>query len=126
MIRRRLVRVTLLSLALAPAGGAYAQWQYRAGEQREQQQANFCDSVEDVSEIAELFERFGARTGFSALSASSSCSTGSRTFTPVRLEREVVLRLDSGGTYSVRFIQVQLTDGKTSYVVTTRRFDPDQ
>ncbi len=115
----------ILSLALAATASAYAQWHYRAGEQREQQQANFCASAKDVAEIAELFERYGARTGFSALSASPNCSTGARTFTPVRLEREVVMTLDSGDTYSVRFIQVRLTDGNTRYVVTTRRFDPN-
>lgn len=117
--------IALASALTLKSTASVAQWAYTAGEQHEQQQANFCQTRDDVAEMADVFERFGARTGFSALSASPRCATASRTFTPLKLEREVVMALQSGETYSIRFIQVRLASGETRYLVTTRDFDAD-
>ena len=102
----------------------HSQWRYRVGEQLQQQQANFCASLDDVAELAALFRRFGARTGFSALSAAPGCFVAEGTFTPLSVENEVIIKLESGDQYAVRFVKVRMENSDIRYLVTTRGVDP--
>ena len=54
--------------ATATAGSE--DWYYTLGEQRQNQQGNFCPTQEDVSELAAIFRKYGVRPGFAALSNS--------------------------------------------------------
>jgi hypothetical protein len=116
--RARLSLPVLMGAALLPL--APSAHEYRIGEQREAQQANFCRDLAEVDDIASLFERFGARTGFSALSASQLCTLEVHSFVPRRLHREVTIPLSNGGEYTVRFIEVDLASGESRILVTTR------
>lgn len=100
-------------------------WGYRVGELGEARQGNFCDDTDAALEIAQIFERFGARTGFSALSNAPACATRVHAVTPESLLRQVEIKLESGANYAVNFIQVQADDGSRPVLVTTRRLIQD-
>jgi len=95
-------------------------WGYVVGEMRVEQQGNFCDSEAQINELAVIFERFGAQTGFSALSSAPGCSLKVHSFTPVAMQQSVTIKLESGGTYPINAIRVELRDGRMLYLVTTR------
>ncbi len=124
--RARSLLLCLAALATFDAGGAasaksHQPWGYRIGVTRPPQQANFCDQREDALEIAQIFERFGARTGFSALSNAPNCSRRVHGVTPRALLQQVRIRLEDGGEYFVNFILVRAEDGSEPVLVTTRR-----
>ena len=100
-------------------------WGYKLGEPGEPRQGNFCDDRQAALEIAGVFDRYGARTGFSALSNTPSCATRVHAVTPESLIRQVKIKLDGGGSYLVNFIQVQASDGSRPVLVTTRRLITD-
>ena len=117
--------LAILCCAEAHAGGsepAAQPWGYRVGEAGEPRQANFCDNSDAALEIAQIFDRFGARTGFSALSNAPQCATRVHTVTPESLLRQVEIKLEGGSSYVVNFIQVQAEDGSRPVLITTRRF----
>ena len=117
--------LALICCADVHAGGsepAAQPWGYRVGEAGEPRQANFCDNSDAALEIAQIFDRFGARTGFSALSNAPQCATRVLTVTPESLLRQVEVKLESGSSYVVNFIQVQAEDGSRPVLITTRRF----
>ena len=118
MLPRALLSTALLfTLNSAPWADA---WSYVIGELRVEQQANFCDSVAAVDELAVIFRRFGAQTGFSALSSAPECRLEVHSFTPAALQQSVPIKLESGETYLVNAIRVVLQDGRTRYLITTR------
>lgn len=96
-------------------------WGYKIGEPGEPRQGNFCDNRQAALEIAGVFDRYGARTGFSALSNTPSCATRVHAVTPESLIRQVEIKLDGGDSYFVNFIQVQAGDGSRPVLITTRR-----
>ena len=118
-------------LAIALAGAAHAQtssngvWGYVVGATHPARQGNFCNDEGSAREIAGIFERFGARTGFSALSSSKDCSTRVHSVTPEALIERVRIPLDGGGEYFVSFIQVQAEDGTRPVLITTRQLIQD-
>ncbi len=118
MLSRALVSTALL-FTLSSALWADT-WGYVIGEMRVEQQGNFCDSEAAVDELAVIFERFGPQTGFSALSSAPDCSLRVHSFTPVAMKQSVAIKLVSGGTYLVNTIRVELSDGRTSFLITTR------
>ena len=110
------------SALAGPTGNQPSQpWGYTIGKPGEPRQGNFCDDEEAALEIAGVFDRYGARTGFSALSNTPSCATRVHAVTPESLIRQVEIKLDGGGSYFVNFIQVQADDGSRPVLVTTRR-----
>ncbi len=116
---------TATVLAASTAGATEEPWVYRVGETRAAQQANYCLHREQALEIADIFRRYGAPTGYSALSNAPGCSLSMHDTTPVALIEEVRVELDGGGHYTVRFIHVEV-DGDTSAVlVTTRELHPE-
>jgi hypothetical protein len=118
----RCLACVLLSLPLAATGGRAADgpWSYRVGETRFAQQGNFCARQEDAREIAGIFRRFGAPTGFAALSNAPGCSLAVHDTMPLDLLDAVRVDLQGGGHYVVRFITVEL-DGNTPAVLVTTR-----
>ena len=113
----------LLSLCVTNTLAQQVQpWAYKAGVQGEARQANFCQDTKAALEIAEIFARFGAPTGYSALSNSPSCSTTVYAVTPIDLLRQVKITLENGDNYFVNFIQVEANDKSTPVLVTTRHF----
>jgi hypothetical protein len=128
---RPLVAAFAVSILLASpwstgaAGSASQPWGYRVGEARPAQQGNFCTTRQDAMEVAEIFERFGARTGFSALSNAPGCSTRVHAVTPTGILRRVPIALESGGGYTVSFIRVQVEGGGEAVLITTRRLIED-
>lgn len=127
MNARELGRGELLTAAVAAllsASCASAAQSYRIDTPRQAQQGNFCDDTPQVDEIVAVFERFGAPTGFSALSASPACTLQVHGFTPRALYRQVKIELSDGGYYTIRFIRVELTDGQRRILVTTRGLQP--
>jgi hypothetical protein len=118
----RILVCILLSLPLAAAGGRAAEgsWSYRVGETRTGQQGNFCARQADAREIAAIFRRFGAPTGFAALSNAPGCFLAVHDTTPRGLLDAVRVDLQDGGHYVVRFISVDL-DGDTPAVLITTR-----
>lgn len=118
--------ILLGALAYGGACAAEDAWGYRLGEAVATRQANFCDTAEAAMEIAAIFERFGPRTGFSALANSPQCSTRIHAVTPRSLLRQVPVPLESGGQYTISFIQVQADNGSEPVLVTTRRLIPDE
>ena len=100
-------------------------WGYKIGEPGKPRQGNFCDHREAALEIADVFDRYGARTGFSALSNTPTCATRVHAVTPKSLIRQIEIKLDGGGSYFVNFIQVQASDGSHPVLVTTRRLLTD-
>ncbi len=115
------VTAALLAGPAAARAGGDAPWGYAIGVTRAPAQANFCDEREDALEIAHIFERFGARTGFSALSNAPGCSLQVRGITPRSLLHRVRVELEDGGEYHVNFIHVETDDGSRLVLVTTRR-----
>jgi len=95
-------------------------WGYVVGEMRNEQQANFCDNEAAVDELAKLFRKFGAQTGFSALTSSPDCALMVHSFTPVALKHAIEIKLKSGDIYTINTIRVELKDGQTRYLITTR------
>ena len=110
--------LTLLALSQAP--DAAASGDYRIGSPRSEQQGNFCEDSRQIEELVDLFQRFGAPTGFSALSASTRCALRVHSFTPRSLYRQVEVSLSDGSAYTIRFIRVELSDGQSMILVTTR------
>ena len=100
-------------------------WAYQVGETGEPRQGNFCDDSDAALEIAQIFHRFGAQTGYSALSNAPACATRVHAVTPELLLREVAIKLDNGTSYMVNFIQVQAADGTRPVLITTRRLITD-
>lgn len=115
-----LLAVTLSAWQQPAASGDTGPWGYVLGEARAPQQANFCDTREAALEVASVFERFGARTGFSALANAPHCSLRVHGLTPRKLLQQVRIALEGGDSYVVNFIQVELDDGSTPVLVTTR------
>lgn len=117
----------LLGPPLQAAGG-----DYRIGQPRQAQQGTFCDDAAIADEVAELFVRFGAPTGYAALSASPGCRLKVHDFTPLRLHRTVKVELSTGEHYTVRFIVVAIVAPKSPadggaperILVTTRALNP--
>ena len=70
-------------------------WAYRIGEAGDPRQGNFCDDSDAALEIAQIFDRFGARTGFSALSNAPACATRVHAVTPESLLREVAINTNN-------------------------------
>ena len=99
------------------AGG---DWHYTIDQPRQEQQANFCDSLKSTEEIADIFERFGPRTGYAALSGSAHCAIAVRSFTPRSILMTVTISEGEPGEYRVRFVEVENDRGDILYLVTTR------
>lgn len=111
----------VLAASAPPAAGADSgPWGYVLGQTRSPQQANFCDTRAAALEIARVFERFGARTGFSALASAPDCSLRVHGLTPRALLHRVPIALESGESYAVNFIEVEIDDGSRPILVTTR------
>lgn len=110
-----------LFLAAAEASLARQPWAYQVNVPRENQQANFCTNAKDVLELARIFERFGAPTGFSALSSSPGCALETHSLVPKELIKQVKIKLESGDHYDVNFIRVHVEGDVELYLVTTRR-----
>jgi hypothetical protein len=111
----------VLAASAPPAASAEpGPWGYVVGQTRSPQQANFCDTRAAALEIAKVFERFGARTGFSALANSPDCSLRVHGLTPRALLHRVAIALESGDSYAVNFIEVEIDDGSRPVLVTTR------
>lgn len=104
------------SCIAAAAGG----WHYTIDEPRKEQQANFCAGKQDVEEIAEIFTRYGARTGYAALSGSPNCEISVKTFTPRKVLITVTISKGKPGEYMIRFVEIESERGETLYLVTTR------
>jgi hypothetical protein len=118
LIRRACVLSTIGCSSLVTA--ADGNWHYTIDRLRENQQANFCFSRKDVEEIAGIFNRFGARTGYAALSGSPDCAIAVHSFTPRRVLTTVTISEGKPGEYQVRFVEVENPQGKSMYLVTTR------
>ncbi len=102
----------------ATAGGG--DWYYTLGEQRENQQGNFCLTEEDASELANIFRKYGVRPGFAALSGSPNCGMRVHTFTPHEIVEEIHIKKGSENYYTIRFLRVEMEDGDHRFLVTTR------
>ena len=115
----RILTAVLAIVVLVPVLGASARsnragadrpWGYVAGGTRVEQQGNYCMREEDALEIAGIFRRFGARTGFSALTHAPGCSQRVHGVTPLTLLDAVLIRMDGGGSYTVNFITVRASN----------------
>ena len=119
----RFITALLLLLCLgfgtrATAGGE--DWYYTLGEQRENQQGNFCLTEEDVSELAAIFRKYGVRPGFAALSGSPNCGMRVNTFTPREVMEIIQIKQGDENKYTLRFLRVELEGGDRQFLVTTR------
>jgi len=117
--------LSALALVVAPALAerAFAQeaWHYTIGQVRANQQANFCDELGDVHDLEHIFNRFGPLTGYTALSASPGCRVAVKSFTPHRIVTQVIISEGEPGEYALKFVEVRDREGRTAYLVTTRR-----
>jgi hypothetical protein len=102
------------------ATAAADDWHYTIDQPRQEQQANFCAGKQDIEEIAGIFTRYGARAGYAALSGSPNCQVAVKTFTPREVLIAVTISKGKPGEYSVRFVEIESSRGKTMYLVTTR------
>ena len=102
----------------ATAGGA--DWYYTLGEQRENQQGNFCLTEEDASELANIFRKYGVRPGFAALSGSPNCGMRVNTFTPHEVVEIIQVKQGDENKYTIRFLRVEMEDGDRRFLITTR------
>jgi len=108
------------ALAAPHAAASEEPWSYRVGETRAAQQGNFCQRREQALEIADIFRRYGAPTGFSALSNAPGCALAMHDATPLALIDSVRVELDGGEHYTVRFIHVEVDGGASAVLITTR------
>lgn len=108
----------------APAGAQEA-WHYVLNETHPERQANFCASEADVRDVVMIFERFGARTGYSALSGTDNCFIAVNTFTPQRVVEEIVIAEGEPSEYRMRFVEGYDENGKVLFLVTTREVRPE-
>ncbi len=125
MIGRRLKSVFFAIALVAAAMFAHdsmAQkaWYYTIGEQRSNQQANFCLKRQTVFAIARIFEQEGPRPGYAALDRKSGCNIRVESFTPQKIITRVMIETGDGGRYTVSFVEVKTSRGVTEYLVTTR------
>ena len=104
----------------ARATAGEADWHYILGEQRENQQGNFCLTEEDASELAAIFRKYGVRPGFAALSGSPNCGMRVNTFTPREVIETIQVKQGNENKYTIRFLRVELEDGDRQFLVTTR------
>ncbi|MGI9303986.1 MAG: hypothetical protein ACR2RB_14995 [Gammaproteobacteria bacterium] len=112
----------LFALTAAFTGIANAEpWHYTLGEQRADQQANFCLAEEDVIELARIFEEYGPKPGYSALAHSRNCTLAVGTFTPIEIVKEIVVEKNKPNEYTISFVEVKMADGKSQYLMTTRK-----
>lgn len=102
------------------ATAAADDWHYTIDQPRREQQANFCAGKQDIEEIADIFTRYGARTGYAALSGSPNCQVAVKTFTPREVLISVTISKGKPGEYSIRFVEIETGSGETMYLVTTR------
>ncbi|MDH3414131.1 MAG: hypothetical protein OEM98_16820 [Gammaproteobacteria bacterium] len=110
-----------LLLAVSPISSAADIWHYTLGEMRANQQGNFCTTLEEVAEIANIFRKYGARPGFSALSASPHCELRVDSFTPLEIVEEVdIVTRGAEHEYTISFIRVEIHGGDDRFLVTTR------
>ncbi len=116
--RNFVLAVVLLALCMAVKADS---WSYTIGQMRVDQQANFCDNQATVDELAAIFQRFGPQTGYSALAGAPDCSLRVHSFTPVELKKSIRVKLESGDYYTINTIRVELEDGQTLYLFTTRK-----
>lgn len=107
-------------LGWSSVAGAAGVWHYTIDQAREQQQANFCAGKQDIEEIASIFTRYGARTGYAALSGSPNCEISVKTFTPRKVLITVTISRGKPGEYMIRFVEVESERGEVMYLVTTR------
>ena len=116
-----IVRACALSaFGCAGLAAADGSWHYTIDETRQEQQANFCASLEDAEAIAAIFERFGARAGYAALSGSPDCAVAVHTFTPRKILKVLTISEGKEGEYQVYFVEVVDPRGDILYLVTTR------
>ncbi len=118
LITRLLALSCLTTGATATAGSE--DWYYTLGEQRQNQQGNFCLTQEDVSELAAIFRKYGVRPGFAALSNSPNCGLRVNTFTPREVIEEVQIKKGDENIYTIRFLRVEMKGGDHEFLVTTR------
>lgn len=104
--------------ALAQESKAAGPWYYTIGQQKNNQQANFCPKKTTVIELARIFETEGPRPGYAALDR--KCSTSIESFTPEKIIRQVTISTAGRNRYTVSFVRVQTIRGNTQYLVTTR------
>ncbi len=112
--------LTAAALYCAPHTGMAQSWHYVLGEERANQQANFCVSEADAREIAGIFERFSPRTGYSALSDARHCYTAVSTFTPDEVLLTITVAEGESNEYTISFVRVFLANGDVRYLMTTR------
>ena len=117
---RRLVVAIWMACSGAPVAAQNPPWFYTLGEARENQQANFCRTETSAHKVADVFEEFGPRPGYAALQATDRCWVAVETFTPQVMLREVIIEKGKPNEYLVRFVEVELSNGETAYLVTTR------
>ena len=120
---RHLIQRFFFAAALAAFHSAAAAeiWYYTLGEERANQQGNFCSSRGDVVEIASIFRKYGVRPGFSALSSSPNCEMRVDTFTPLEIVETVdVATKGAEHEYTISFLRVEVLGGGDSFLVTTR------
>ena len=124
---RRLIQhfifASTLALPLAAFHSAAAAeiWYYTLGEERVNQQGNFCSSRGDIVEIANIFRKYGVRPGFSALSSSPNCEMRVDTFTPLEIIEEIdIVTRGAEHEYTISFLRVEVIGGGDSFLITTR------
>lgn len=108
----------ITATVLAQQSNAQRPWHYTIGEQKINQQANFCLKKKAVYELARIFEKEGARPGYTALDR--KCSTKIESFTLEKIIRQVTIATSAGDQYTISFVKVQTIRGDIQYLVTTR------
>ncbi len=113
-------RIGLISVIGWSSTASGGDWHYTVDQIREKQQANFCDNKTSIEEIAGIFDRFGARSGYAALSASPHCRVAVHSFTPRRILTSVTNTKGEPGEYTLQFVEVENDRGDVMYMMTTR------
>jgi len=114
----------MTSLAAVVTLKADVPWGYSLGTERQEQQGNFCNSLDATLQIAEVFETQGPRPGYAALDSSPECELKVLTFTPRGIVSTVVLGKGEETEYTVHFVEIINDEEDTYYMVTTRKVTP--
>ncbi len=117
---KAIASLLMFALSIPAAAGSDDAWGYTIGQIRIEQQANFCNTEKAIDELAAIFQRFGPQTGFSALASSPDCALKVHSFTPIALKNAIQIKLESGDYYTINTIRVELQNGRTLYLLTTR------
>ena len=100
-------------------------WFYQAGILVEEQQINFCESLDDVQQVMLAFSQEKPQKGYEVLSEKQSCQVAVKSFTPQKIIQQLAIEANEQ-YYTVSFLSINTTDDKQLFLFTTRPVKPTQ